>query len=228
MVFTMTDQKSVTGITTKQAEALQGAFNYFNKALFKDSLPQCMITLNRSRNAYGYFVPAELWLDAKGEKYNEIALNPDYMQAEDEKRTDKDVFGTLVHEMCHLWQHYDGSEPRRCYHNKDFAAKMEAVGLQTTSDGTPTGKRTGQSMTHIIIEGGPFDKAFTGMPKELLLPLHTLFAMDNKKKRPTKKRKKSTIKYVCPMCGAEVTGKRGLNLMCTECQQLLRPVDDNE
>lgn len=33
--------------TEKQYEALQGAFDYFNEALFKDSLPQVMLTLNR-------------------------------------------------------------------------------------------------------------------------------------------------------------------------------------
>ena len=51
--------------TEKQYQVLQDAFDYFNEALFKDSLPQVMLTLNRERNTFGYFVPS-IWTDDKG------------------------------------------------------------------------------------------------------------------------------------------------------------------
>lgn len=158
--------------TEKQYTALQGAFDYFNEKLFKDSLPQVMLTLNRERNTAGYFIPSiwtnQKWPDEKeAGKWGEIALNPDYI-LKDGKRTDEDVYSTLVHEMCHLWQEYDGSAPRRCYHNKDFAEKMECVGLITSSDGTPLGKRTGQRMTHYIVEGVSLTRHFRTCPTNFL------------------------------------------------------------
>lgn len=47
--------------TEKQYQVLQDAFDYFNEALFKDSLPQVMLTLNRERNTFGYYVPS-IWI----------------------------------------------------------------------------------------------------------------------------------------------------------------------
>lgn len=44
--------------TEKQYQVLQDAFDYFNEKLFKDSLPQVMLTLNRERNTFGYYVPS--------------------------------------------------------------------------------------------------------------------------------------------------------------------------
>nr|DAJ12277.1 MAG TPA: SprT-like family [Bacteriophage sp.] len=122
--------------TKEQYQALQGAFDYFNEKLFKDSLPQVMLTLNRERNTFGYYCPS-VWTKAQEAEdettWGEIALNPDYIFHSG--RTERDVYSTLVHEMCHLWQEYDGSAPRRCYHNKDFAEKMERVGLITSNTG---------------------------------------------------------------------------------------------
>lgn len=211
-----------SGINIEQYEALQAMFNYFNFKLFKNSLPDCIITLNRERNSLGYFVKAEGWQDKKGRQYNEIALNPDYMGLDDKTRTDKDIMSTLVHEMCHLWQHYDGSEPRRCYHDKDFARKMESVGLWTTSDGTPNGKRTGQKMCHLIIEGGAFEKAFEEMPDDLFIPCRTLFKLQGDRKKKVVRRQPTKVTYFCPVCGEQVKGKEGLNLICGDCRVEMR------
>lgn len=48
-----------SGINVQQYAALQAIFNYYNVKLFKGSLPECILTLNRERNTCGYFVPAE-------------------------------------------------------------------------------------------------------------------------------------------------------------------------
>lgn len=34
---------------------LQEAFSHFNRALFDNALPACLITLQRERRTYGYF-----------------------------------------------------------------------------------------------------------------------------------------------------------------------------
>jgi hypothetical protein len=58
--------------------------------------------------------------------------------------------------MAHVWQHAHGKPTRNGYHNKEWAAKMDSLGLVPSSTGAPGGKRTGQSVSHYIAAGGPF------------------------------------------------------------------------
>lgn len=204
--------------TVEQMNAYQNAFDYFNHKLFGDALTQVVLTLNRSRNVYGYFCPA-VWTDGGELKAAEIALNPDFIAEGDEERTIKEVYSTLVHEMCHLWQEMEGTAPRRCYHNKDFAEKMEYVGLMTSNTGKEGGKRTGQNMSHYIIENGAYDKAFAEMPAEYTLPFKTCFSMQKNRKKVKKAPAKVT--YVCPICGQKVRGKEGLNIVCGDCKVVM-------
>ncbi len=86
---------------------------------------------------------------------DEIAMNPVYFSI----RTIKATLSTLVHEMVHQWQFHFGKAGRRGYHNKEWAALMERVGLMPSDTGQPGGRKVGQSMTHYIITGGAFDRA---------------------------------------------------------------------
>jgi len=44
---------------------LDRAYSYFNACLFNDTLPPCVMTLQRKKGAYGYFWE-ETWTDDKG------------------------------------------------------------------------------------------------------------------------------------------------------------------
>ncbi|MGI9318164.1 MAG: sprT domain-containing protein, partial [bacterium] len=66
-----------TNPTTEFYELLNQAYRHFNRWLYDDQLPGCMLTLQRNRNTMGYF-SAERWVDGKGYKAHEIALNPAY------------------------------------------------------------------------------------------------------------------------------------------------------
>lgn len=83
----------------------------------------------------------------------------------------------------------------------------------------PTERRTGQHVTHYIVEGGPFDMAFQEMPDELLIPCHTLFALKGESKKKIKKARAKTITYFCPKCGATVKGKEDTNVICGDCME---------
>lgn len=204
--------------TVEQMTAMQGAYDYFNKTLFGSALTQCVLTLNRSRNVYGYFCPA-VWTDGGEIKAAEIALNPDFIHNGDEERTIKEVYSTLVHEMVHFWQEMEGTAPRRCYHNKDFSEKMEYVGLMTSNTGKEGGKRTGQNISHYIIPNGAYDKAFAEMPAEYILPFKTCLSMQKNRKKVKKAPAKVT--YICPICGQKVRGKEGLNIVCGDCKVVM-------
>lgn len=135
-------------------EELQQAFDHFNAALFDAQLRACLITLQRQNRTAGYF-SLERFVNAHGEMTDEIALNPSYFGI----RPIRDSLSTLVHEMCHLWQYQHGKPGRRAYHNKEWAEKMEEIGLMPSHTGEPGGKRVGEQMTHYIIDGGAFCRA---------------------------------------------------------------------
>jgi hypothetical protein len=138
--------------------SLDAAYKHFNRHLFGGLLPSCIITLQRHKGAYGYFVAermAELD-DGEDRAVDEIALNP----AGFEGRSPKEILSTLVHEMAHLWQHYYGTPSRGRYHNAEWAAKMKVVGLIPSSTGRPGGRETGQKVTHYIDSDGPYARAY--------------------------------------------------------------------
>jgi hypothetical protein len=62
--------------------------------------------------------------------------------------------------MVHLEQHHFGKASRNGYHNKQWAAWMERIGLMPSNTGEPGGKRTGQRMSHYILPDGAFARAF--------------------------------------------------------------------
>jgi len=94
-----------------------------------------------------------------GKLTDEIAINPSYFAV----TPIIEVLQTLVHEMAHLWQHHFGKPGRGRYHNKEWADKMESIGLMPSSTGRPGGAKTGDCMADYAIEGGMFLQACKDM-----------------------------------------------------------------
>lgn len=188
------------------------AYDHFNALLFGDALPTCIITMQRHKKAYGYFW-GDTWTDAKGKRVaDEIALNPDLFQ----KRPVAETLSTLVHEMCHLWQHHEGKTSRNGYHNGEWASKMEDVGLIPSSTGQPGGKRTGQKVSHYIEQGGAFDRVCAELLEEgFSIPW---IARTNGDTETAKKKAASKTRYTCPDCGLNAWAKPDVKLMCGECE----------
>lgn len=146
-----------TALQTPTIEAydeLQRAFDFFKVELFGGELPDCLLTLVREKNTYGY-CSYKRFGRRSGEQVDELAMNPAYFAS----RSIRDTLSTVVHEMVHVWQAAHGKPGRGRYHNVEWADKMEAIGLMPSNTGKPGGKRTGDQMTHYIIKGGPFDVA---------------------------------------------------------------------
>ncbi len=132
---------------------VQSAFDHFNDRLFSSELPQCLLTFQREKKVMGYF-SHDRWEGKTGTEH-EIALNPYYFVS----HNPLEIFQTIVHEMCHLWQHEYGKPSRTGYHNKEWADKMESIGLMPSDTGSPGGKRTGQKMGDYYIKNGLFYQA---------------------------------------------------------------------
>ena len=208
--------------TTAEYSAFDEAYDFFNNKLFEGMLPLCLITLQRKASAKGYYSPDRFMSRvAEGETIDEIALNPDVFTG----RTDKEILSTLAHEMAHLWQQKFGKPSRSGYHNKEWAKKMEKVGLMPTDTGTPGGKKTGQKVTHYIIEGGPFDVACDALlGGDFQLNWQSIAASKGKDKQ-AKAKQKSKTKYSCSTCGQNAWAKPESRLMCGECMEMMQEAD---
>ena len=198
-------------ITSKQFTTLESLFDYYNKELFDGKLNDCLINMSRKKNTHGFFNPKS-WQNTKKEErdIHEISLNPYGFE-----RNDIEWQSTLVHEMVHLWQHDFGNPSRSNYHNKEWANKMEEIGLIPSSTGKEGGKKTGQGMTHYVDPNGKFIKAFNGL-KDKEINYKPLPDMSGIK---AKSADRSKIKYSCS-CGNNVWGKPGLFITCNDCKRL--------
>lgn len=156
--------------TTETYAELQRAYEFFNRELFNNELPSCLITLQRERRTHGYFSSQKFVHRESREVVDEIAMNPSYFSI----RTIASTLSTLVHEMVHQHQYHFGKAGRRGYHNKEWAFHMERIGLIPSDTGEAGGKKTGESMDHYIADAGPFAVAC----KKLVTETFTLSWLD--------------------------------------------------
>ncbi len=137
--------------TTELYSSIQKAYDHFNQALFGNTLPKVIFTTQRKKNVMGYF-SRERWVSKTGYRCHEIAINPSYVASS----SLIELLQTLVHEMVHCWQDDHGKPGRRGYHNKEWADKMELVGLMPSSTGRAGGNKTGDRMGDYPIPHGQF------------------------------------------------------------------------
>jgi hypothetical protein len=134
--------------------SLQTGYDHFNTHLFKNELPSCLITLRSASRVYGYH-HANRFIAADGQQLAELGLHPGFFTL----RPIESVLSTLVHEMAHHWQNHCGTPTQSNPHNKEWAQKMETLGLMPSHTGLPGGKKTGRSVSHYIVPDGPYLKA---------------------------------------------------------------------
>jgi hypothetical protein len=103
---------------------------------------------------------------------------------------------------------------------------MDELGLAPSSTGEPGGARVGYRMSHYIVEGGRFARAFEAMPREYLLPWTCWEPQGTG--TTTKKPRASKLKYSCPSCAANAWGKPGLLLRCGECDTAMLSEDNDD
>jgi predicted SprT family Zn-dependent metalloprotease len=117
--------------------------------------------------------------------------------------------------MCHLWQAHYGKPSRAAHHNKEWARKMEEIGLTPSATGQQGGKQTGPQMTHYITPGGLFEREIGA----LLAGGFTLRWQSGGRSSSGKGVNKNKAKYTCPDCGQNAWAKPGARLVCGDCMQ---------
>lgn len=214
-----------------QPKALHGAYKYFNKVLFGNQLPECVLSFSRKKNSHGFLAPYQ-WRKRNSNDHDthEIFVTPVTLS-----HTPIEMYSNLVHDMIHLWQLVFGNPSRNGYHNREWAEKMKEVGLMPSDTGKPNGKETGQKMTHYIVTGGNYDRTFQTMPQKFILPFTSIDGDLMKGKDDIKTGSKYTKKrlklrppsqnktcYECPGCQVKVWGRPNLQIRCESCQELFR------
>jgi predicted SprT family Zn-dependent metalloprotease len=217
---------------------LQQAFDHFNARLFDGALPPCLITLQREKRTYGYFSHQRFVRgDNSGDYVDEIALNPAYFGIVPMI----EICQTISHEMVHQWQSHFGKPGRRRYHNKEWAKKMESIGLMPSDTGQPGGAKTGEHMADYPIVGGPFETAFNELvTDDFRVSWHDRFPPPNVVQMAMAGHEFSTLaasanpgvriqlpeatqptraRFICPGCKSKLWGKPSLKVRCVPCDQ---------
>jgi hypothetical protein len=221
--------------------SLQTAFDHFNKELFAGSLPPCLITMQRHARSYGYF-SGERFTRAHGAgaagNVDEIALNPMFMA----ERPAQEALATLVHEQVHQWQKHYGKEPTRCYHDRQWAAKMKEVGLHPSDTGAPGGKETGPKVSHYIVPKGAFATScarFMGKHETILYQDRAAIMAKVRGKGKAgaeegeegegeeQPKSPGRIKFTCLGCKLNAWAKPSAKLRCEDCDRPLRPATED-
>jgi hypothetical protein len=204
-------------ITPTEYAGLQKAFDFFKEHLFNERwMPDVFITYQRKSRSYEYFGPDRFNARSDKSAKHEIALNPDGFIG----RSDQEILSTLVHEMVHLWQHLFGTPPRRAYHDREWATKMKALGLHPSSTGEPGGREVGQRMSHYVIVGGEFERAYQQLAASgWRLNLESAAREEANAPRT----RNSKTKFSCSLCGLNAWAKPDAGLTCTACSQPMQP-----
>src|SRR5262249_29372522 len=187
---------------------LQEAYDHFNAVLFGGKLIDVFIVYQRHAHSRGHFSADRFAGRTAVGGRHELALNPDHFIG----RSDEEVTSTLVHEMVHCWQQQHGKPASRGYHNKEWAAKMKTVALQSSNSGGVGGKETGQSMPHYVIPAGRCANAFATLAKT-----GWKLNLESAHRAGPDSGRKSKTKFTCSSCGQNAWGKPDLAVTCTPC-----------
>ena len=198
-------------VTPAEYRVFQQAYDFFNRELFENSLPQVFVTLQRHHKTAGYFSPERFTGRVDATVVDELALNPDSFSGQ----TDSEILSILAHEMAHVWQEAHGKPGRGRYHNLEWAAKMKEIGLHPSDTGAPGGKETGDRVSHYIIAGGLYAKAYSKLKAK---GLHLHWQSQSRQNNNTSK-----TKFTCPECGQNAWAKPGASLICGECTLRMTP-----
>ncbi len=215
--------------TKKFYGLFQFIFDHYNDHLFESRIKDCLIVITRQKHVAGHYAHNR-WFHRDDNETDELALNPQMFL----RFPLIDICQTMVHEMCHAWQHHFGCPGRPGYHNKEWAAKMMDIGLMPTSNGKKGGKVTGVSMSDYPIGDGQFlqvseelmnSEVFAGLYYEVNpnifnnmdgdLPLFDQIKDMALAQVPQVKSKRGKVKYSCGC--SNVWGKPGLALHCLSC-----------
>ena len=190
--------------------SLEMLFSKFNEKFFDSELQAPVITVTpdkgkKGMTTWGWCTSWKAWKDSDASGYYEINLCAEYLT-----RPFELTCGTLLHEMCHLYNlQNDIKDCSRggTYHNSKFrdAAITHGLTCEKTNRGWTKTELTEESAEWVKAE---FKNEQFGLYREKIISFDAIA-------KTTKK--SSTRKYVCPICGTIIRATKEVNVTCTDC-----------
>ena len=210
--------KDITLKSSQELKVLESAINFLNKELFDNELSKIKVTIQPDSNSknmtYGWAVN-HIWSNNK-EKAHELNITANSL-----KRPFSEIWITLVHELIHIYAFCKGDVNGACsrqgrYHGKKFKELCDKFYLITEKNPqigyiTPHQKMMKEQK-----------EIFLKFKKSTKVNLNTLFKYQREMFEKEKESKPSNnAKYTCPCCMISFTAKKGLNLICGDCNEVL-------
>ena len=210
--------------TSRLAGQLEKLFRLLNQDFFDGRLEQPIITIQSTPRAYGHYSVAPIWTVNGQELKHEINIGAGTLDREIEY-----TVSTMLHEMCHYWNdtilNIQDTSRGGSYHNKQFKATAESVGLIVT-----------KSEKYGFAHTAPSDSLLEWIVDHL----DSINEIKINRTEPTGIRViggnntgnasgaalvggKQTHhrKYACPVCGNSVRATKQLKVICGECMELM-------
>ena len=211
--------------TSRLAGQLEKLFRMLNDDMFDGQLDTPIITIQSTPRAYGHYSVCKIWTVNGEEEKHEINIGAGTLDRDLEY-----TVGTLLHEMCHMYNdtvlNIQDCSRGGTYHNKQFKATAESVGL-------------------IVTRSEKYGWAHTA-PSDALIEWildHNIEEIRINRNEPTgirvvggntaasggltpigKNPSSHSRKYICPCCGNSVRATKQVNVICGDCMQQLLAV----
>lgn len=187
---------------------LDNLFETFNNEFYNGELEKPIITVSpdTTSGAYGWATSWKAWQhDSVQDGLYELNICAEHLN-----RPFEDICETLLHEMVHLWNLQNNIKDTSRggkYHNKKYKDSAEQHGLNVQQD-----SKYGWTITSL-----------NEVAKEVVAKLNgDVFRMHRTKiVKVASKRKSSSRKYVCPMCGLSIRATKEVNIVCGDCQETM-------
>ncbi len=215
--------KEITLKSNKEIEIIENAINFLNKNLFDNQLSNIKVTIQpdskANRLTYGWAC-SSIWSNGKI-KAHELNITANSL-----KRPFNEIWITLVHELIHIYAFCTGDESGATsrqgrYHGKKFKELCDRFYLITEKEKTIGYVTPHQKMMkeqkELYLE---FKKLYNINLSKVFKYQRIVFEKPEKENKPS-----SNSKYVCQCCGISFTTKKGLNLICGECNNPLEEIE---
>lgn len=204
----MPDKKSLGTVIAK----LEELFQLFNEHFYSGKLDQLVITVSpdTTAGAYGWCTGWKAWKSDKESKpedgFYEINICAEHL-----KRPFADICETLLHEMVHLFNLYEGVKDTSrggTYHNKLYKAAAEEHGLKVDKD-----SKYGWTLTSLNEEAAIYIQSLNQNTFDFFRTPIPAFMKKGAGKGS------SSRKYVCPGCGCIIRATKEVHVICGECDE---------
>lgn len=207
--------------TSRLAGQLEKLFRMMNEDFFNGQLEMPIITIQSTPRAYGHYSVSPIWTVNGEELKHEINVSAGALD-----RPIENVIATLLHEMCHMYNdtvlNVQDCSRQGTYHNKQFKATAESVGLIVTKSDRYGFAHTSPSdrLIEYILDNDIQEIKLNRNEGGIRITGGNNTGNASGQK-PGKNPNSHSIKYQCPVCGNSVRATKKLNVVCGDCMETM-------